>query len=109
MRLCVEQVKPFHLPKTHEESLLKVYTKTIKDDSDLDLVFSSHSPPSCLPSAKQLTSAPVRRFPTLKMYGLYLEAVNDYINESYGEDVWRLIENRAEIPHLKFVRHQMYK
>nr|XP_019948238.1 PREDICTED: soluble guanylate cyclase 88E-like [Paralichthys olivaceus] len=42
------------------------------------------------------------------MYGLYLEAVNDYINESYGEDVWRLIENRAEIPHLKFVRHQMY-
>lgn len=44
-----------------------------------------------------------------KMYGLYLEAVNDYINESYGEDVWRLIENRAEIPHLKFVRHQMYK
>ncbi|TNN39946.1 Soluble guanylate cyclase gcy-31 [Liparis tanakae] len=44
----------------------------------------------------------------LKMYGLYLEAVNDYINESYGEDVWRLIENRAEIPHLKFVRHQMY-
>lgn len=43
------------------------------------------------------------------MYGLYLEAVNDYINESYGEDVWRLIENRAEIPHLKFVRHQMYK
>lgn len=45
----------------------------------------------------------------LKMYGLYLEAVNDYINESYGEDVWRLIENRAEIPHLKFVRHQMYK
>lgn len=45
----------------------------------------------------------------LKMYGLYLEAVNDYINESYGEDVWRLIEARAEIPHLKFVRHQMYK
>ncbi|XP_051778450.1 soluble guanylate cyclase 88E-like [Erpetoichthys calabaricus] len=44
----------------------------------------------------------------LKMYGLYLEAVNDYINESYGEDVWRLIEARAEIPHLKFVRHQMY-
>ncbi|XP_075937381.1 soluble guanylate cyclase 88E-like [Anarhichas minor] len=44
----------------------------------------------------------------LKMYGLYLEAVNDYINESYGEDVWRLIENRAEIPHLKFNRHQMY-
>ncbi|KAJ4919803.1 hypothetical protein JOQ06_014239 [Pogonophryne albipinna] len=44
----------------------------------------------------------------LKMYGLYLEAVSDYINESYGEDVWRLIENRAEIPHLKFVRHQMY-
>lgn len=43
------------------------------------------------------------------MYGLYLEAVNDYINESYGEDVWRLIEARAEIPHLKFVRHQMYK
>ncbi|CAB1423556.1 unnamed protein product [Pleuronectes platessa] len=43
-----------------------------------------------------------------KMYGLYLEAVNDYINESYGGDVWRLIENRAEIPHLKFVRHQMY-
>ncbi|XP_029596236.1 soluble guanylate cyclase 88E-like [Salmo trutta] len=42
------------------------------------------------------------------MYGLYLEAVNDYINESYGEDVWRLIEARAEIPHLKFVRHQMY-
>ncbi|XP_068613334.1 LOW QUALITY PROTEIN: soluble guanylate cyclase 88E-like [Brachionichthys hirsutus] len=42
------------------------------------------------------------------MYGLYLEAVNDYINESYGEDVWRLIENRAEIPHLMFVRHQMY-
>ncbi|KAM8870309.1 soluble guanylate cyclase 88E-like [Spinachia spinachia] len=42
------------------------------------------------------------------MYGLYLEAVNDYINESYGEDVWRLIENRAEIPHLKFNRHQMY-
>ncbi|XP_046702051.1 soluble guanylate cyclase 88E-like [Silurus meridionalis] len=36
----------------------------------------------------------------LKMYGLYLEAVNDYINESYGEDVWRLIEARAEIPHL---------
>ncbi|KAK6326322.1 hypothetical protein J4Q44_G00019670 [Coregonus suidteri] len=31
------------------------------------------------------------------MYGLYLEAVNDYINESYGEDVWRLIEARAEI------------
>nr|XP_023657025.1 soluble guanylate cyclase 88E-like isoform X2 [Paramormyrops kingsleyae] len=42
------------------------------------------------------------------MYGLYLEAVNDYINESYGEDVWRLIEARAEIPHLKFVRHQMH-
>ncbi|XP_069796341.1 soluble guanylate cyclase 88E-like isoform X2 [Narcine bancroftii] len=42
------------------------------------------------------------------MYGLYLEAVNDYINESYGEDVWRLIEARAEIPHLKFVKHQMY-
>ncbi|KAI7806360.1 soluble guanylate cyclase 88E-like [Triplophysa rosa] len=42
------------------------------------------------------------------MYGLYLEAVNDYINESYGEDVWRLIEARAEIPHLKFVRLQMY-
>lgn len=62
-----------------------------------------------LSSAKQLTSASVWRFPTLKMYGLYLEAVNDYINESYGEDVWRLIENRAEIPHLKFVRHQMYK
>lgn len=60
-------------------------------------------------SAEQLTSAPVWRLPTLKMYGLYLEAVNDYINESYGEDVWRLIENRAEIPHLKFVRHQMYK
>ncbi|XP_041037497.1 soluble guanylate cyclase 88E-like [Carcharodon carcharias] len=44
----------------------------------------------------------------LKMYGLYLEAVNDYINELYGEDVWRLIEARAEIPHLKFVKHQMY-
>ncbi|XP_067878559.1 soluble guanylate cyclase 88E-like [Heterodontus francisci] len=42
------------------------------------------------------------------MYGLYLEAVNDYINELYGEDVWRLIEARAEIPHLKFVKHQMY-
>lgn len=63
-----------------------------------------------LTSVKQLTWAPAWRFPDpLKMYGLYLEAVNDYINESYGEDVWRLIENRAEIPHLKFVRHQMYK
>ncbi|AWP15786.1 putative soluble guanylate cyclase 88E-like [Scophthalmus maximus] len=60
-------------------------------------------------AVKQLTWAPAWRFPDpLKMYGLYLEAVNDYINESYGEDVWRLIENRAEIPHLKFVRHQMY-
>lgn len=34
------------------------------------------------------------------MYGLYLEGVNDYINESYGEDVLRLTEARAEIPHL---------
>ncbi|KAA0703389.1 hypothetical protein E1301_Tti006814 [Triplophysa tibetana] len=42
------------------------------------------------------------------MYGLYLEAVNDYINESYGEDVGRLIDARAEISYLKFVRHQMY-
>lgn len=66
-------------------------------------------PHICLSSAEQLSLASVWRFPIHKMYGLYLEAVNDYINESYGEDVWRLIENRAEIPHLKFVRHQMYK
>ncbi|XP_061885710.1 soluble guanylate cyclase 88E-like [Entelurus aequoreus] len=64
-----------------------------------------HSDKKNLSSAEQLNRAAPS---PVKMYGLYLEAVNDYINESYGEDVWRLIENRAEIPHLKFVRHQMY-
>ncbi|XP_078392473.1 soluble guanylate cyclase 88E-like [Cetorhinus maximus] len=60
------------------------------------------------PPAYTVVDGLVKDPPGLKMYGLYLEAVNDYINELYGEDVWRLIEARAEIPHLKFVKHQMY-
>ncbi|KAK1795186.1 hypothetical protein P4O66_010363 [Electrophorus voltai] len=40
--------------------------------------------------------------------GLYLNAVNGYINESYVEGIWRLIEAWAKIPHHKFEWQQMY-
>ncbi|XP_035673438.1 soluble guanylate cyclase 88E-like isoform X3 [Branchiostoma floridae] len=42
------------------------------------------------------------------MYGLLLESINDYLKGAYGEAVWKLIRERANVPHHSFVTHQVY-
>ncbi|KAI8499673.1 hypothetical protein Bbelb_227240 [Branchiostoma belcheri] len=46
--------------------------------------------------------------PSERMYGLLLESINDYLKGAYGEAVWKLIRERANVPHHSFVTHQVY-
>ncbi|XP_020364829.1 soluble guanylate cyclase 88E-like isoform X3 [Oncorhynchus tshawytscha] len=42
------------------------------------------------------------------MYGLLCESLHDFIKESYGDDVWKLVRERADVRLHSFVTHQVY-
>lgn len=42
-----------------------------------------------------------------KMYGLLCESLHDFIKESYGDDVWKLVRERADVRLHSFVTHQV--
>ncbi|KAG7247534.1 hypothetical protein CRUP_034704 [Coryphaenoides rupestris] len=39
------------------------------------------------------------------MYGLLCESLHDFIKESYGDDVWKLVRERADVRLHSFVTH----
>lgn len=41
------------------------------------------------------------------MYGLLCESLHDFIKESYGDDVWKLVRERADVRLHSFVTHQV--
>ncbi|XP_060693476.1 soluble guanylate cyclase 88E-like [Hemiscyllium ocellatum] len=42
------------------------------------------------------------------MYGLLCESLHDFIKESYGDDVWKLVRERADVRLHSFVTHEVY-
>lgn len=42
-----------------------------------------------------------------EMYGLLCESLHDFIKESYGDDVWKLVRERADVRLHSFVTHQV--
>ncbi|XP_033948239.1 soluble guanylate cyclase 88E-like isoform X2 [Pseudochaenichthys georgianus] len=42
------------------------------------------------------------------MYGLLCESLHDFIKESYGDDVWKLVREKADVRLHSFVTHQVY-
>lgn len=45
---------------------------------------------------------------TDRMYGLLCESLHDFIKESYGDDVWKLVRERADVRLHSFVTHQVH-
>lgn len=43
----------------------------------------------------------------VSMYGLLCESLHDFIKESYGDDVWKLVRERADVRLHSFVTHQV--
>ncbi|XP_042196017.1 soluble guanylate cyclase 88E-like [Callorhinchus milii] len=43
-----------------------------------------------------------------QMYGLLCESLHDFIKESYGDDVWKLVRERADVRLHSFVTHQSF-
>ncbi|XP_072367925.1 soluble guanylate cyclase 88E-like isoform X4 [Scyliorhinus torazame] len=43
------------------------------------------------------------------MYGLLCESLHDFIKESYGDDVWKLVRERADVRLHSFVTHEVYR
>ncbi|XP_072367927.1 soluble guanylate cyclase 88E-like isoform X6 [Scyliorhinus torazame] len=41
------------------------------------------------------------------MYGLLCESLHDFIKESYGDDVWKLVRERADVRLHSFVTHEV--
>lgn len=41
------------------------------------------------------------------MYGLLCESLHDFIKESYGDDVWKLVREKADVRLHSFVTHQV--
>ncbi|XP_038651140.1 soluble guanylate cyclase 88E-like [Scyliorhinus canicula] len=42
------------------------------------------------------------------MYGLLCESLHEFIKESYGDDVWKLVRERADVRLHSFVTHEVY-
>lgn len=44
----------------------------------------------------------------VKMYGLLLENISEYIKNTYGEDKWEEIRRKAAVEQTSFSAHQVY-
>ena len=42
-----------------------------------------------------------------EMYGLLCESLHDFIKESFGDDVWKLVRERADVRLHSFVTHEV--
>ncbi|XP_078280574.1 soluble guanylate cyclase 88E-like [Rhinoraja longicauda] len=42
------------------------------------------------------------------MYGLLCESLHNFIKESYGDDVWKLVREQADVQLHSFVTHEVY-
>ncbi|XP_032891100.1 soluble guanylate cyclase 88E-like [Amblyraja radiata] len=43
------------------------------------------------------------------MYGLLCESLHNFIKESYGDDVWKLVREQADVQLHSFVTHEVYQ